>query len=95
MSASLTSTLLEILSQDILPIFVVIGLGFGFARRTNPDIRFLSKITFYILSPSLVFISLINSNVEGGEVFQIVAFVFCLTTVMGADGLRRCPLAAL
>jgi len=76
------NTLLEILTHDILPIFVVIGLGFAFARRTNPDIRFLSKITFYILSPSLVFSSLIKSNVEGGEVVQIAAFVIGLTLVM-------------
>jgi len=76
------NTLLEILTHDILPIFVVIGLGFAFARRTNPDIRFLSKITFYVLSPSLVFSSLIKSNVEGGEVVQIAAFVIGLTLVM-------------
>ena len=84
MSASLTSTLLAILVQDILPIFIVIGLGWGFARKTHPDIRFLSRLTFYVLSPSLVFSSLVKSNVEGGEVLQIAAFVICLTLVMGS-----------
>jgi predicted permease len=78
------STLLAILIQDILPIFVVIGLGWGFARKTHPDIRILSKLTFYVLSPSLVFSSLVKSNVEGGEVLQIAAFVICLTVFMGA-----------
>jgi predicted permease len=77
------STLLAILIQDILPIFVVIGLGWGFARKTHPDIRILSKLTFYVLSPSLVFSSLVKSNVEGGEVLQIAAFVICLTILMG------------
>lgn len=83
MSGSLASILLAILTQDILPIFVVIGLGWGFARKTHPDIRILSRLTFYVLSPSLVFSSLIKSNVEGGEVIQIAAFVVALTIVMG------------
>jgi malate permease and related proteins len=77
------SMLLEILVHDILPIFVVIGLGFGFARKTQPDIRVLSRLTFYILSPSLVFSSLIQSNVEGGELVQIAVFVIGLVLVMG------------
>lgn len=77
------STLLEILVQDILPIFVVIGLGFGFARKTQPDIRALSRLTFYVLSPSLVFSALIQSDVEGGELVQIAVFVVGLVLVMG------------
>jgi predicted permease len=83
LSASLTSTLLEILSHDILPIFVVIGLGYVFARRTHPDIRVLSRLTFYIFSPSLVFVSLVESNIEGGEFVQIAAYVISVTLIMG------------
>ncbi len=77
------STLLEILVHDILPIFVVIGLGYAFARRTQPELRTLSRLTFYILSPCLVFISLVESDIAGGEVAQIVVFVVALTLTMG------------
>jgi len=78
------STLLEILVHDIVPIFIVIGLGYVFARRTQPELRTLSRLTFYILSPCLVFVSLIESNIAGGEVAQIVGFVVTLTLSMGA-----------
>jgi predicted permease len=78
------STLLEILVHDILPIFVVIGLGYFFARRTQPELRTASRLTFYILSPCLVFVSLIESTTEGGEVAQIFAFVGLTVLVMGA-----------
>ena len=76
-------TLIEILIDDIVPIFVVIGLGYAFARRTHADIRTVSRLTFYVLSPSLVFSSLVESNVEGGEVAQIAVFVVCVTLLMG------------
>jgi predicted permease len=77
------SSLLAILSQDILPIFIVIGLGYGFARRTRPDIRVMSRLTFYIFSPSLVFVSLVESNIDGGEFVQIAAYVVSVTLIMG------------
>lgn len=77
------STLLEILIHDILPIFVVIGLGYVFARRTQPELRTASRLTFYILSPCLVFVSLVESNIEGSEVAQIFAFVVLTVAVMG------------
>ena len=76
--------MLEILVHDIVPIFIVIGLGYVFARRTQPELRTLSRLTFYILSPCLVFISLVESNIAGGEVAQIVGFVVTLTLSMGA-----------
>ncbi len=75
--------LLDILVHDIVPIFVVIGLGYAFAWRTRPELRTLSRLTFYILSPSLVFVSLVESDIASGEVVQIVGFVIILALIMG------------
>lgn len=77
------STLLDILINDILPIFVVIGLGYGFARRNQPELRTASRLTFFILSPCLVFVSLVESNIGGDEVAQIAALVVLLVVIMG------------
>jgi malate permease and related proteins len=77
------STLLEILIHDIVPILIVIGLGFVFARRTRPELRTLSRLTFYIFSPCLVFVSLVESNVADGEIVQIAVFVVAITLAMG------------
>ena len=78
------STLLDILLHDIVPILIVIGLGYVFARLTHPELRTLSRLTFYIFSPCLVFVSLVESNIAGGEIAQIAASVVAITLAMGA-----------
>ena len=78
------STLLGIFVHDIVPILIVIGLGFAFARRTHPELRTLTRLTFYIFSPCLVFVSLVESNVAGGEIAQIALFVVAIALAMGA-----------
>ena len=78
------STLLEILVHDILPVFVVIGLGYAFARRNHPELRTATRLTFYVLSPCLVFVSLIESDMSGGETAQIFLFVVLMVLMMGA-----------
>jgi predicted permease len=91
------STLLQILIHDIVPILIVIGLGYIFARRTRPELRTLSRLTFYIFSPCLVFVSLVESNIAGSEIAQIAVFVLVMTLAMGllawlsARGLRLAP----
>jgi len=98
LSGSPASILLDILIHDILPIFVAVGLGYVFARRTRPDIRVLSRLTFYVFSPSLVFVSLVQSNIDGRELLQISSFVATVTLIMGglawlsARALRLSPL---
>ena len=77
------STLLDILIHDIVPILIVIGMGYVFARRTRPELRTLSRVTFYILSPCLVFVSLVESNIADGEIAQIALSVVAITLVMG------------
>ena len=78
------STLLEILVHDILPVFIVIGLGYAFARRNATELRTATRLTFYVLSPCLVFVSLVGSDMDGGETAQIFIFVLLMVLIMGA-----------
>jgi hypothetical protein len=80
------SDLLGILAHDILPIFIVIGLGFVFGRRFKPDVQVLSRVTFYIFSPCLVFTSLVRSSLAGGELAQIAGFTAATVLTMGGLG---------
>jgi hypothetical protein len=59
--------LLEIFGQNILPIFIVAGIGFLLVRYVGADVRTLSRVTFYVLSPCLIFEILITSNVCADE----------------------------
>jgi hypothetical protein len=78
------STLLEILVNDILPVFIVIGLGYVFARRNHSELRTATRLTFFVLSPCLVFVSLLESDMSGGETAQIFLFVVLMVLTMGA-----------
>lgn len=81
------STLVQILVHDIAPILVVIGLGYVFTRRTQPELRAVSRLTFYVLSPALVFTSLAESNVAGDELLKISGFVTLMVIIMGVIAL--------
>lgn len=77
------SELLGILAHDILPIFVVVAFGFAISRRFNPDVQALSRVTFYVFGPSLVFSSLVQSDLDGGEIASIGAFTIVASLSMG------------
>lgn len=78
------SDLLTILAHDILPIFIVVGLGFAIGRRLALDITTLSRVAFYVLSPCLTFSALARSTIEGGALAQIALFVVTIAAIMGS-----------
>jgi predicted permease len=93
---------LSILSQDILPIFLVAGVGFLLARHFGANVKTLSAVTFNALSPCLVFNQLVTVHVSFGQSGRVVLFCVLLTLAMGAAarlaalplGLRRTSLTS-
>ena len=75
---------LSILSQDILPIFLVAGVGFLLARHFGANVKTLSAVTFNALSPCLVFDQLVTVRVSFGQSWRVVLFCVLLTLAMGA-----------
>jgi predicted permease len=78
---------LEVFAANILPIFLVAAAGFGLRRRLGIDKRALSSLVFYVLSPALVFSSLVNSQLPPGELLQLAAFAVVVILLMGVVGL--------
>jgi predicted permease len=78
------SLVFSILSQDILPIFVVAGVGFLLARYVGANVKTLSAVTFNALSPCLVFDQLITARVSFGQSWRVVLLCVLLTFAMGA-----------
>jgi predicted permease len=78
------SVALSILSQDILPIFVVAGIGFLLARHFGANVRTLSAVTFNALSPCLVFAQLVTTRVSVEQSWRVVLFCVLITFAMGA-----------
>ncbi|MFC3039599.1 AEC family transporter [Virgibacillus xinjiangensis] len=61
----------------ILPIILVFASGFVLQRIRVMDVRTLSSVSIYILSPALVFINLSEADFDGGYMV-IVIFMFFL-----------------
>src|SRR6476620_10098695 len=78
------SLVFSILSQDILPIFVVAGVGFLLARHFGANVKTLSAVTFNALSPCLVFDQLVTARVSLGQSWRVVLLCVLLTFAMGA-----------
>lgn len=74
------SLFFQILRDQILPIFLAAGTGAAFWHVFHPDIKSLSRVSFYILSPCLVFSSITSNNLPALEFWRIAGFA--LTTVL-------------
>jgi predicted permease len=66
--------LLHIFVQNILPVFLVVGVGALLSVTVRPDVRSLSRITFYVLGPCLIFTGLTRTPLSGAEVQRIALF---------------------
>jgi len=75
--------LLPILWKVILPVFLIIALGYLLERRLSLDVRPISRVTFYALTPCLVFSSTAKSSVGGVGIWKIVSFTLLTTLTIG------------
>lgn len=90
------SSFFDVFLQNILPIFLVASIGFGLRKGLGLDKKTLSSLSFYAFSPALVFITLVNSGLPGGELIQLAVFAIVVTLAMGlvaflAGKLMRLP----
>ena len=66
--------LLSIFASDILPIFVIAGVGYLLARHAAVQVQTLSRVTFHALAPALVFNILTTSTLSSLEFGRMAAF---------------------
>src|SRR5205823_4946544 len=71
---------------DILPIFIIAGVGFVLARLIDASLKTLSRVVFNALVPCLVFDLLISSQMTGGQFARMALFCTLLTTAIGLTG---------
>jgi predicted permease len=74
---------LSILSTVILPIFLLIGAGYGVQRLFHFDLDALKKIIFYLLIPALIFSRLYNTTLSFANFSSLFLFEVALIVVMG------------
>jgi len=83
----------SIFASDILPIFIIAGVGFILARRFGAGVKTLSTVAFNALSPCLVFNQLVTARISGSQSVRVAAFCVLLTMAIGiAARLTSLPL---
>jgi predicted permease len=75
--------LLTLFSNNLLPIFLAAGAGFLVARFLGVTPRAVSRITFYIFSPCLIFTLLTSGQLDGDDITQMVGFASAVILIMG------------
>ncbi len=71
-----------VLTNVILPIFVIIFLGFLLRRYGKADLKTFSRAQLYLLSPALAFMSLAKPEADTALLLRILLFVVCLEGVL-------------
>lgn len=69
--------------NNLLPIFLAAGTGFLVARYLGVSPRAVSRITFYIFSPCLIFTLLTSGQLNGDDIMQMVAYASASILIMG------------
>ena len=75
--------IIAVLTQNILPIFLVAASGFALQRWLHLDKKALSSVVMNIFSPCLVFTSLVNSQLPGAELLGLAGFTLLVMLTMG------------
>jgi len=84
-------TLLQAFSEVLLPIVVVTGLGYLLERAFPLDPRTLNRVSLYVLSPCLLFATLLRTEIEGGEAVRLALLMVLVVAFMSvvAYGVAR------
>jgi malate permease and related proteins len=71
---NLAQLLVSIFVSDLLPVFVIAGVGFLLSRFGGVQVQTVSRLTFHALAPALVFNTLANSTADGAQVGRVTLF---------------------
>lgn len=75
--------LLEIFANDLLPVFAIAGAGFLLARFAGVQVQGVSRLTFHVLAPALIFNVLVSSTLDTAQSSRM-AFFYLLVTLSAA-----------
>ena len=67
----------HIFMNSMIPILILIGVGFILDRKFKLDLYTLSKLNFYILLPTFIFRAMYEAKLNSGTL-EIVFVAFCV-----------------
>lgn|SRR5690625_1263939 len=83
--------LLVILKDIILPVFILMSIGFVIQRKFDLDIQTLARLNIYFLVPGFIFVNLYEAEFSGALFIRILLFftVFVITLFLLAALVAR------
>ena len=52
------------IAQVIIPVFLIVAIGYGYARRTQPDLTMFNRIVLDVMTPVLVYTALAGKEFD-------------------------------
>lgn len=74
--------LFEIFHTVVLPVFILIGLGFLIDRLFDLHIKTLTTLLFYVFSPVLIFNLILKSELKADDIISIIIFSALQLTIL-------------
>ncbi len=84
--------MLERILGIILPVFLIVALGYAYAWRVKPDMTMVNRISMNVLAPALIFSALASKDFDIGESKLLMAG--SVAVVLGS-GLLAWPVARM
>jgi predicted permease len=76
------SNLPGIFINNLFPILLIAGIGYLSGKYLKVDPRSISRLTFYVFSPCLIFNLLTTSQLSSGDMVRMVAFSAAVITLL-------------
>ena len=81
LSPPLAATLTELPAQlghifyfVVLPVLLLAAIGWGLQKRLGLDMPTLTRLNFYLIVPGMIYFSVVNANVTGGDIGLVMGF---------------------
>lgn len=75
-------TFFVILKEIILPVFVIMMLGFFMQKRFTLDVQTLARLNIYYLVPGFIFVRLYETDIVLSLLFKVLGFVGLLVFIL-------------
>lgn len=87
----------EIAYFIVLPVMLLMGVGFVIQRRLGLDMPTLARLNFYLVVPGMVYFAIVSSTLDAGDVgvavgFSLLAMTACGLLAWGVAAARGVPM---
>lgn len=71
-----------IMRDIILPVFILMAIGFVLCRRLALDVQTLARLNIYYVVPAFIFVRLYETDIAWNLFLQVIVFVVALVAIL-------------